>query len=126
MEAEILDRFVEAFQSGDVHQVVALLASDAKLKMPPEPIECHGAPAIAEFCRERGFWGQRLMLVPTRVNNQPAFGYYFPDPHSSISRASGLIVLTLCGNKITTMTRFGDKGILASCGLPRTVANERS
>ena len=123
IEAKVLDRFVDAFQNGDVGQVVALLTEDAKLTMPPEPLECHGARAIAEFCRQRGFWGQKLKLLPTRVNNQPAFGYYLPDPHSSISRASGLMVLTLCEDKVTMLTRFGDKGILASCGLPRTVAN---
>jgi RNA polymerase sigma-70 factor (TIGR02960 family) len=124
IETEVLDRFVDAFQNGDVDQVVALLAHDATLKMPPEPLECRGARAIAEFCQQRGVWGQRLTFVPTRVNNQPAFGYYLPDPHSSISRASGLMVLTLCEDKITNLTRFGDRGILARCGLPRTIARD--
>ena len=110
------------FENADVDQVVSLLAQDAKLFMPPEPFECHGARAIAEFCQQRAFWGQELSFVRTRVNNQPAFGYYLPDPHSSISRAGGLMVLALGGDKITTLTRFGDKGILARCGLPRTVA----
>ena len=126
IETELLDRFVEAFENGDVDAVVALLAHDARLIMPPEPLECHGASAIAEFCQQRGFWGEKLTLVPTRVNNQPAFGYYRPDPHSPISRAGGLMVLTLCGDEITTLTRFGDKGILARCGLPRTVAHDGS
>jgi RNA polymerase sigma-70 factor (ECF subfamily) len=125
IETDVLDRFVNAFQNGDIDQVVALLTEDAKLNMPPEPLECRGAQAIAEFLQERAFWGQTLRLVPTRVNNQPAFGYYLPDPHSSILRANGLIVLTLCQDKISTLTRFGDKGILASCGLPRTVANDQ-
>lgn len=125
-ESEVLDRFVDAFQRGDIGQVVALLTEDAKLIMPPEPLECRGARAIAKFCQERGFWGQKLKLVPTRVNNQPAFGYYLPDPNSSISRASGLMVLTLRDKQIMTMVRFGDKGILGRCGLPRTVKNDRS
>jgi RNA polymerase sigma-70 factor (TIGR02960 family) len=125
-EAEIIARFVDAFQNGDVDQVVALLTDDAKLTMPPEPLECHGGRAIAAFCQERGFWGQKLRLIPTRVNNQPAFAYYLPDPHSPISRARGLMVLALCEDGITTMTRFGDRGIIASCGLPRTVANDQS
>ena len=122
IETEILDRFIDALENADVDQVVSLLAQDAKLFMPPEPFECHGARAIAEFCQQRAFWGQELSFVRTRVNNQPAFGYYRPDPHSSISRAGGLMVLALGGDKITTLTRFGDKGILARCGLPRTVA----
>jgi RNA polymerase sigma-70 factor (TIGR02960 family) len=126
IETALLDRFVEAFENGDVDAVVGLLADDARLIMPPEPLECHGARAIAEFCQQRGFWGEKLTLVPTRVNNQPAFGYYRPDPHSPIWRAGGLMVLTLGGDKITTLTRFGDKGVLARCGLPRTVARDES
>lgn len=126
IETDILDRFIHALEYGNVEQLVALLTQDAKLIMPPEPLECHGARAIAEFIQQRSFWGQQLTFVRTRVNNQPAFGYYRPDPHSSISRAGGLMVLTLGEDKITTLTRFGDKGILARCGLPRTVAFDGS
>jgi RNA polymerase sigma-70 factor (ECF subfamily) len=123
-EAEVVRHFVEAFERGDVEQVIALLTDDAKLTMPPEPVECHGPRAIAEFLQGRGVWGHGLRLVPTRANNQPAFGYYLPDPNASISRASGLIVLSLSEDQVSAMTRFGDKGILARCGLPRTLAWE--
>jgi RNA polymerase sigma-70 factor (ECF subfamily) len=123
-EAEVVDRFVEAFQAGDLDLVVALLTDDARFAMPPEPVQCNGPLAIAEYLRARSFWGENLRLVPTRVNNQPAFGYYLPDPNSSISRVCGLMVLTLDHNQISTITRFGDKGILARCGLPRTLADD--
>jgi hypothetical protein len=78
-------------------------------------LELHPAnsPRHCGVLQQRAFWGQQLTFVRTRVNNQPAFGYYRPDPHSSISRAGGLMVLTLGEDKITTLTRFGDKGILA-------------
>jgi RNA polymerase sigma-70 factor (ECF subfamily) len=65
-------------------------------------------------------------LVPSRANNQPAFGYYLPDPNSPIWRANGLLVLTLAEDKISGIARFGDKGILARFGLPRTLANDQS
>ena len=64
-------------------------------------------------------WRPDLKLVPTRANNQPAFGYYLPGPNSSLWQASGLIVLTLSQDQIAVITRFGDKGILARFGLPR-------
>jgi RNA polymerase sigma-70 factor (TIGR02960 family) len=120
-EKEVVDRFVNAFQDGDLDQVVALLTSDAKFTMPPEPLECNGSQAIAEYLR-RSLRGQHLKLVPTRANGQPAFGYYLPDPNSPIWRARGLLVLTLAGDQIKTITRFGDRGVLASFGLPRTLA----
>src|SRR5580700_3180817 len=124
-EAEVVGRFVDAFERGDLEQVIALLTEDAKLTMPPEPVECHGPRAIAEFLRGRGVWGHGVRLVPTRANNQPAFGYYLPDPNASILRASGLLVLGLCDDQVSAITRFGDKGVLARCGLPRTLAWER-
>ena len=124
-ETEVVRRFVEAFERGDIEQLIALLTEDAKVSMPPEPVECHGPRAIAEFLQGRGVLGNGLRLVPTRANNQPAFGYYLPDPNVSILRASGLLVLGLCDDQVSAITRFGDKGVLARCGLPRTLAWER-
>jgi hypothetical protein len=59
--------------------------------------------------------------VPTRANTQPAFGCYHQDPHPSIARAHGLLVLTLQGDRISAITRFLDNSILPSFGLPRTL-----
>ena len=122
-ESEVVDRFVEAFQEGDLDGVVALLTDDAKFSMPPEPFEFHGPRVIAEFLRSLGFWGQGLKLVPTRANNQPAYGYYLPDPNADVHRASGIMVLTMATDGISAITRFGDRGLLARFGLPRTVAS---
>jgi hypothetical protein len=59
--------------------------------------------------------------VPTRANNQPAFGYYLQDPHAPVAHAHGLVVLTLAGDKICALTRFGDNSLLPYFGLPRTL-----
>jgi RNA polymerase sigma-70 factor (TIGR02960 family) len=122
-DAEVVDRFVDAFQLGDLDGVVALLTNDAVFSMPPEPFEFHGPRVIAEFLRSLGFWGQRLKLVPTRANGQPAYGYYLPDPNADVHRASGIMVLTLATDGISAITRFGDRSLLARFGLPRTVAS---
>lgn len=124
-EAKAVERFVTAFQSGDVEQVVALLTDNAKLLMPPEPLECRGGPAIAAFMRKVNFWGPDLALVPTRANGRPAFGYYLPDPNAPILRAGGLIVLEIAEDQVSTITRFGDRGLLGRFGLPRTLPRER-
>lgn len=83
-EAEVVDQFVDAIQQGDFDRVVALLTDDARLNMPPEPFEFHGPRPIAEFHRA-AFWGD-LKVVPTRANNDPAFGYYRPDPNTNVYR----------------------------------------
>ncbi len=48
-EAAVVDRFVDAFQRGDLHSVLELLSDDARLSMPPEPIQCNGPQAIARL-----------------------------------------------------------------------------
>ena len=120
-EAHVVDRFVCALQEGDVVEMVSVLSGDARLTMPPEPYEIRGPQKIADFLRDVDCWGGDLRLVPTRANNQPAFGYYRPDPTACVHRAAGIIVLTLSGTQVSRLTRFGDKGLLACFGLPRTV-----
>jgi RNA polymerase sigma-70 factor (TIGR02960 family) len=114
-------RFVDAFERGDLDAVVALLTDDAKVTMPPEPIERRGRSAIAELFRSQGFWHQPIKVVPIGANLQPGFAYYLPDPHADLYRANGLLVLTVSGEHISAITRFGDRGLFARFGLPRTL-----
>ncbi|HEX6525102.1 MAG TPA: sigma-70 family RNA polymerase sigma factor [Streptosporangiaceae bacterium] len=123
-EAQTVERFVKAFQRGDPSEIAAVLTEDARLTMPPEPLECEGPGAIADFMHQAGFWGPKLKLVPTRANDQPAFGFYRPDPNSPLWRAAGLIVLSLCDDQVSGITRF-DPALLARFGLPRTLPRER-
>ena len=117
-ERELVSRFVDAFEAADVGKLVDLLTDDAWLTMPPEPLEYQGHAAIAQFYVSRTWWGaQPVRLVPTRANNQPAFGYYLRDPQASVARAHGLIVLTLAGDKICAITRFGDNSLFPHFGL---------
>lgn len=124
-EAAVVDRFVSAFQSGELHRVLEVLSDDARLSMPPEPIQCNGPQAIAEYLRWRGFWGSDLTLLPTRANNQPAFVYYLSDPQAHLSRANGVMVLTIVEDQVTTLTRFGASNV-ERFGLPLTLANDAS
>jgi RNA polymerase sigma-70 factor (ECF subfamily) len=122
-ERELLSRFAEAFEDGDVDGLVGLLTDDALLTMPPQPMEYQGHEAIGAFLADRfgTHTGRRARLIPTRANTQPAFGHYIDDPHAPIGRYFGVIVLTLEGDRIAALTRFGDTGILPLFGLPRTL-----
>jgi RNA polymerase sigma-70 factor (ECF subfamily) len=122
-ERDLLARFTAAFEDGDVDGIVALLTPDALLTMPPEPLEYEGHAAIHEFLADRfaTHKGRRVLLVPTRANGQPAFGHYIEDAHARIARSFGVIVLTLEGDRVSRLTRFGDSAILPLLGLPRTL-----
>jgi RNA polymerase sigma-70 factor (ECF subfamily) len=118
-ERDIVGRFADAIQTGDIDGVVALLTHDAWLKMPPEPYEYQGPATIGTFLRARKIRRGAPLLVPTRANGQPAFGVYFPTPQTEIARAYGMIVLTLEGQQISAITWFGGSNAFPHFGLPR-------
>jgi RNA polymerase sigma-70 factor (TIGR02960 family) len=110
VEADLARRFADAFSVDDADAVVALLTDDAWLAMPPAPHEYHGVEAIAGFLRASaaGRAGRRLGLLPTRANTQPAFACYIGRPEDPGAQPSGLVVLTLKGDRIAGITRFLD------------------
>jgi RNA polymerase sigma-70 factor (ECF subfamily) len=121
-ERELVGRFANAVESGDVDGVVTLLTADAWLTMPPQPFEYQGHAAIGRFLHDRAaLRGRPLRLARTRANGQPAFGCYLPDAPTAIARPYGLIVLSLERDQISAITWFGDSSVFADFGLPRTL-----
>ncbi len=122
-EREIVRRFADAFERGDAAAVVALLAGDAWVTMPPYPFEYQGKEAITLFLETQfPLRAAPVRVVPTRANGQPAFGCYMDDPHAPVARPYGLLVLTLAEEQISAATFFGDTSVFARFGLPRTLA----
>jgi RNA polymerase sigma-70 factor (ECF subfamily) len=121
-EREVVGRFADAVEAGDVETVVELLTGDAWLRMPPQPYEYQGAAAIGRFLHDRETRrGSPWRLIPTRANGQPAFGCYLPCPHTDIARPGGLLVLTLAGTNIAEITWFADSSVFPHFGLPRSL-----
>jgi RNA polymerase sigma-70 factor (ECF subfamily) len=120
-EAETVAAFVDALEAGDIKQVVALLTDDARMTMPPEPFELLGAGPIANYLGR--VWGEGVKVVMTRANNSPAFAYYRQVPHADVYRASGLMVVSVAGTRVSSLAKFGDKSLFASFGLPRTITH---
>jgi RNA polymerase sigma-70 factor (ECF subfamily) len=122
LEREIVARFAESVENGDVDGMVTLLTDDAWLTMPPLPHVYQGHDAIGAFLRGREERrGTPLRVVPTRANTQPAFGCYLPVPETGIARARGLFVLTIEAEQISAITWFADNSIFPQFGLPRTL-----
>ena len=122
LERDVVGRFAETVETGDVDEMVALLTDDAWLTMPPLPHAYQGHGPIGAFLRgaeERR--GVPIQLVPTRANTQPAFGCYLPVPETDIARAFSIFVLTLEGDRISAITWFAGSTVFAQFGLPQTV-----
>ncbi len=112
-EREVVARFTRAFAEGDVAGVVALLTADARLTMPPFPLEYIGPAAIAEFLSTVPAGGrlELVRLVETRANGQPAFGAYVDGDRY------GIMVLTLRGEAISAITGFTNPAVFPAFGL---------
>jgi RNA polymerase sigma-70 factor (ECF subfamily) len=117
-EDKLVAKFVHAWESADLDRLVALLADDVYVSMPPMPFEYEGRDPVARFCASIFSAGRRFDLVPTRANGQPAFGAYLRAPNG-ISHGVGLYVLTVTGDRICAMTRF-ENTVLPWFGLPRS------
>ena len=123
-EQATVSEFVRAYESGDLDALVALLTDDVFLSMPPFPLEYEGIDVATRFYASMIGSGRRFDLVPTRANGQPAFGAYLRAP-SGIRYGTGLLVLTLAGDRISSVTRF-DTGVLPWFGLPRSLPSRQS
>jgi RNA polymerase sigma-70 factor (TIGR02960 family) len=119
-EQRLVASLTQAFEAGDVDAIVALLTEDAWLRMPPVPLEYQGRELATRFLTLAFRNRRRYRLVATRANGQPAFGVYEYDRHAPVLHANGLIVLTLAGDQISTITRF-EAGVLPRFGLPRSL-----
>jgi RNA polymerase sigma-70 factor (TIGR02960 family) len=115
-ERELVALFSDAVEAGDTARVVALLTDEARLTMPPLPLEYTGHAAIVAFLDHRAeVRGAPLELRPTRANGQPAFGCYLH------SRAWGMLALTLSGEQVAEITFFSDPSLVGRFGLPRQI-----
>jgi RNA polymerase sigma-70 factor (ECF subfamily) len=121
-EEELVARFADAFERGEVEPIVALLREDAWWTMPPEPYGYRGRNAIQQFIAHAFATRESpSRLIPTRANAQPAFAHYTKDPHADVGRVLSLLVLTLDSDRISHITRFAPTGALQRFGLPRTI-----
>jgi RNA polymerase sigma-70 factor (ECF subfamily) len=119
VDAEVVARFVRAWEAADVAGLVDLLTDDVFMSMPPMPFEYHGRDAVARFSAALFDGGRRFDLVATRANGQPAFGAYLRAP-AGLRRGVGLYVLGLRGDRIRALTRF-ESSALSRFGLPRSL-----
>ena len=118
LERDVLDRFADAVEAGDIDAMVALLTDDAWLTMPPWPYEYQGHVAIGAFLQGREVRRGRLRLAATRANGQPAFACYLPPAPGDPGRPYALFVLALEGGRISAITWFADAGVVQRFGLP--------
>jgi RNA polymerase sigma-70 factor (ECF subfamily) len=118
-QANLLERYVDAFERYDTDALTALLREDATLSMPPYALWLRGPDAICAWLLGRGAGCRGSRLVPTAANGLPAFGHYKPVPGGGSLRPWALIVLELSGDRIAAWNSFLDvERLFPLFGLP--------
>ncbi len=117
-ERQLVEALAATFEANDVDGIVALLADDVRLSMPPLPLEFIGREEARRFYAIFAARPGRRRLVQTRANGQPALAFYSRDATGGVFRGTSLMVVTLAGERIAALTRF-DPSVLQHFGLPR-------
>jgi len=106
--ADLLSRYILAWETADLTSLIALLREDAVLTMPPLSAWYRGRAAIKEFLDAYLFAGSsegRFRLIATRANGCPAFAVYQLDENGDY-RPVTLQVLTIVDNLVAQMDDF--------------------
>jgi len=119
-EQRLVSQFTDALERVDLDALIALLAADVRLSMPPAMLEYRGLESAERFLAAATFRpGRAYRVVATRANGQPAFGLYLADPTAGVYRAYCLLVIATAGEHITAITGFTSE-VMTRFGLSRT------
>ncbi len=115
-QAQLVVRYVEAFEAYDITALTALLHEEATLSMPPYELWLQGHESIAAWLNTFGIGCKGSRLVPVDAcGGTPAFAQY----RKGGAEPWGLIMLELDGDRITSMTSYLDvQTLFPRFGLP--------
>jgi RNA polymerase sigma-70 factor, ECF subfamily len=121
---DIVERFADAFERGEVDAILAMLTEDATFAMPPYPAWCRGRDAISASWLMPGGPPRRLRYLATRANGQIALGAYLIESKGSRYVPLALDVLTLRGPLISDVTAFRSTTGFRRFGLPERLPTD--
>jgi RNA polymerase sigma-70 factor, ECF subfamily len=118
-DAELLERYVEAFERYDIDALTALIHEDATQSMPPYDLWLSGREDIFRWWFGPGIGCAGSRVIPTvAANGAPAFGQYKPAEGGGYEPWA-LQVIELRGERIGELTFFLDtERVFPLFGLP--------
>jgi RNA polymerase sigma-70 factor (ECF subfamily) len=121
--AEVVERFVQAWESGDFDQFVELIANDAVMSMPPWEYWLEGKDAVVATMRSPGTWdGEprpgRYRIVSAPMNGEPG-GLAYVRGADGRYHSVCLTVMSLDGDgRVAELTTFVLPELFAAWGFP--------
>lgn len=123
VERQLLNRYMDAWKRSDVSALVALLARDARLSMPPIPSWYEGPIAIGAFLAKHPMapTAAQLIHVSTRANRQPAFAIFVAGDPGMPARPIGVEVLRVVDGLIAEIDVFLDPDLVQRFSIPSPI-----
>jgi RNA polymerase sigma-70 factor (ECF subfamily) len=116
---DLVERYVRAWENGDVATITEMLADDATFSMPPRPNWYRGRTAVGAFLAAlplSGRWQWRRVAV--RANGQLSFGAYLIDA-AGRGQARAIEALAVDANqRIVDITSFHTPEAFTRFGMP--------
>jgi RNA polymerase sigma-70 factor (ECF subfamily) len=109
--AELLERYVDAFERYDINALVELLHEDATLSMPPHDLWLQGRDDIAAWFRAEGAACGGARLVPTSANGSPAVAEHRRAADGTFEPFA-LVVLDVADGHIASIHAFIDPALV--------------
>jgi RNA polymerase sigma-70 factor (TIGR02960 family) len=119
---DIVVRWADAWEAGDVDAIVEMLSDEARYSMPPVPVWYRGKDEIRAFL-VGGPLQSQWRFLPTSANGQIAFGTYMASGEAPEYVPGGLDVLTLRAGQVAEITAFLTAD-LTSFGLPSHIGHD--
>jgi len=119
-DAELLARYVQAFEQYDMDALTSLIREDATQSMPPFDLWLSGRDDILSWWVGPGAGCRGSRVIPTvTANGSPAFGQYKPSESGSGYDPWALQVLEIADGRIVEFTFFLDTArVFPLFGLP--------
>jgi RNA polymerase sigma-70 factor (ECF subfamily) len=122
-QAELLDRYLDAFARYDIDALVALLHEDAVMDMPPYAMWLRSSADIAAWFVGPGAECRGSHVVPLELNGNPAFAQWRPSGPGGQFEPWAVHALQFGPDgRVTRMTAFLDTRLFDLFGLPRNPA----
>ncbi|WP_369137271.1 sigma-70 family RNA polymerase sigma factor [Modestobacter versicolor] len=118
-QADLLDRYLDAFTRYDIEALVELLHEDAVMDMPPYAMWLRSSADIATWFTGPGAECRGSHVVPLEVNGNPAFAQWRPSGPGGTFEPWAIHALEMHDGRITRMTAFLGPRLFEQFGLPR-------
>jgi RNA polymerase sigma-70 factor, ECF subfamily len=107
-QAELLTRYVRAFERYDLEALTSLLHEEATLSMPPLSMWLRGHGEICDWFLGTGSGCRGSRLIPTVANGTPTFGQYRPSGPGGRHEPWALQIIEISAGRIVGLNSFLD------------------